>query len=142
MAGAEPAGAGRPLLAGGLLVASGLIDMVSAYANTVGDPFMAVTRRGVYPLDITGWAWLHVAIGAAVAIAGLAAVTGRPGTTGTAIGCAALAVVVDVLLFPYAPVRAIFVVSLTGAAVRLLVRRRRAVGAGGGALSGVGRSGR
>ncbi|NES12964.1 MULTISPECIES: hypothetical protein [Micromonospora] len=130
-AGADPAGVDRPLLAGGLLVASGLVDVVAAYANTTADPFMVLTRRGVYQLDITGWAWLHVALGAAVALAGLLAVTGRRGTAATAIGCAALAVVVDVLLFPYAPVRALFVVALTGAAVRLLLRRHRAVRAGG-----------
>ncbi|MGR6318103.1 hypothetical protein Q2K19_02345 [Micromonospora soli] len=124
---AAPDGPGRPLLAGGLLVASGLIDVLSASATLAATPFLVLTPGGVYPVDITGWARLHLAIGVAVALTGLLAVTGRRGTAGLAVGCAALAIVVDILLLPYAPFRALLVAAVNGAAIRLLIRHRRAV---------------
>ena len=121
-----PTGGDRPLLAGGLLAGAGLVDVISAWAYTAADPFVVETRQGVYRMDITGWAWLHVAIGVAVTLAGLLVLTGRRWTVPLAVGAAALAVAVDLLLLPYAPVRALLVVALDGAAVRLLLRGRRA----------------
>lgn len=117
---------GRPLLAAGLLTTAGLLDVLSAKADTSGDPFVVTTAEGMYVVDITGWAWLHVAVGAAVVLAGLAVVTGRRGTTTAALGCAAAGALLDLLLFPYAPVRALLVVGLYVAAGRLLLRHRRA----------------
>ena len=131
---------GPPLLAGTLLTTSGLVDLLSAWANTTVDSFVVQTGRGMYLVDITGWAWLHVAIGAAVALAGLAAATGRRGTTSVALGCATLSAAVDLLLFPYAPVPALLVVGLDAAVLWLLLRHRR-VGRATGGFSGARRSG-
>lgn len=132
---------GRPLLAGGLLAGAGLVDVVSAYANTVGDPYVVQTARGMQLVDITGWAWLHVAVGALAMLGGLAVVTGRGGTVPAALVVAGLAVVVDLLLLPYAPIRALLVVALDGTAVRLLWRYHRA-DAARAALSAAGTPGR
>jgi hypothetical protein len=121
---------GRPLLAGGLLTTAGLLDVLSAKADTSGDPFVVATREGMYLVDITGWARLHVVVGTAVVLAGLAVVTGRRSTTPVALGCATAGAVVDLLLFPYAPIRTLLVVGLYVAAVRLLLRHRRATRAG------------
>ncbi|WP_446213346.1 DUF7144 family membrane protein [Micromonospora sp. IBSANI012] len=131
---------GPPLLAGTLLAISGLVDLLSAWATTTVDPFVVQTSRGMYLVDITGWAWLHVAIGAAVTLAGLAAATGRRGTTSVALGCATLSAAVDLLLFPYAPVPALLVVGLDAAVMRLLLRHRRTGRAAGG-FSGARRPG-
>ncbi|WP_406036637.1 hypothetical protein OG799_19495 [Micromonospora sp. NBC_00898] len=129
-AGVADAGAarpGRPLLAAGLLAGAGLVDVLAAWAHTTRDAFAVETAQGVYLVDITGWAWLHVAIGAAVTVAGLLTLTGRRGTVPLAISCAVPAILVDLLLVPYAPIRSVLVVALDGAAVRLLLRYRRAV---------------
>ncbi|RZU74230.1 hypothetical protein EV384_2673 [Micromonospora kangleipakensis] len=120
-------GSGRPLLAAGLLTGAGLVDVLSAWAHTARDAFAVETAQGVYLVDITGWARLHVAIGAAATLAGLLVLTGRRGTVPLAICCAVPAVAVDLALLPYAPIRAVLVVALDLAAVRLLLRYRRAV---------------
>ncbi|TDC76492.1 hypothetical protein E1193_23810 [Micromonospora sp. KC606] len=113
-----------PLLAGGLLVAGGGVDVLSAWAHTVSDPFVTIGEEGVRHVDITGWAWLNVGVGAAVTLAGLLVLTGRRGALPAAVGAAALGILVGVLLFPYAPIRTLLVVGLDGAAVRLLLRHR------------------
>ncbi|MEU4717578.1 hypothetical protein AB0F73_28535 [Micromonospora purpureochromogenes] len=131
---------GPPLLAGALLTTSGLVDLLSSWANTTDDPFVVQTGRGMYLVDITGWAWLHVVIGAAVTLAGLAAATGRRGTASVALGCAVLGAAIDLLLFPYAPLRALLVVGLDGAVLWLLLRHRR-MGRATGGFSGARRPG-
>ncbi|MEU4368330.1 DUF7144 family membrane protein [Micromonospora chersina] len=129
--GTAPDQADRPLLAGGLLVATGLADMLSAYGTLRSRPFVVLSGGGLYPVDVTGWAWLHLVIGTALALAGLAAVTGRRGAATAAIGCAVLALAVNLLMLPYAPIRVVLVAALDAAAIRLLLRHRRATGRAG-----------
>ncbi|MFI2650312.1 hypothetical protein [Micromonospora fulviviridis] len=129
--GTAPDRADRPLLAGGLLVGTGLADVLAAYGMLRSGPFMVLSRGGLYPVDVTAWAWLHLAVGAAVGLAGLAAVTGRRGAATVAIGCAALALAVDLLMLPYAPIRVVLVAAVDAAAIRLLLRHRRATGRAG-----------
>ncbi|MFI2713082.1 hypothetical protein ACH495_23460 [Micromonospora sp. NPDC018662] len=129
----ELAGAGpvrRPLLASGLLAAAGLVDAVSAWAHTRHARFAVATADGVYRVDLGAWAWAHLAVGVAVTVAGLAVLTGRRWAVPVACCCVLPAVVVDLLLLPYAPVRAVLVVALDGAALRLLLRHRRVARAG------------
>ncbi|MGW4295993.1 DUF7144 family membrane protein [Micromonospora chersina] len=129
--GTAPDQADRPLLAGGLLVATGLADMLSAYGTLRARPFVVLSGDGLYPVDVTGWAWLHLVVGTALALAGLAAVTGRRGAATVAIGCAVLALAVNLLMLPYAPIRVVLVAALDAAAIRLLLRHRRATGRAG-----------
>jgi hypothetical protein len=126
--GTAPDQADRPVLAGGLLVATGLADVLSAYGTLRSGPFLVLIRGGLYPVDVTAWAWLHLVVGAAVALAGLAAVTGRRSAATVAIGLAVLALAVDLLMLPYAPIRVALVAALDAAAIRLLLRHRRATG--------------
>ncbi|MDZ5443272.1 hypothetical protein U2F26_11075 [Micromonospora sp. 4G57] len=121
------AGAGRPLLASGLLAGAGLVDVLSVWPYTARNLFTVETGQGVYQVDITGWAWLHVAVGAAVTLAGLLALSGRRGTVPLAVCSATAAIGIDLLFLPYAPIQAVLVVALDLAAVRLLLRHRRAV---------------
>ncbi|GGR68849.1 hypothetical protein GCM10010169_10360 [Micromonospora fulviviridis] len=130
-AGAAPDRVGRPLLAGGLLVATGLSDVLTAYGVLRSGTFMVLSEDGLYPVDVTGWAWLRLAVGTAVALAGLAAVTGRRDAATVAIGCAVLALAVDLLMLPYAPILVVLVAAVDAAAIRLLLRHRRATARAG-----------
>ncbi|MFE9956636.1 hypothetical protein [Micromonospora sp. NPDC005299] len=117
----------RPVLAGGLLVATGLADMLAASGMLRSGTFMVLSEGGLHQVDLTVWAWLHLTIGAAVALAGLVAVTGRRGAATVAIGCVAVAIALDLLMLPYAPIRLVLVAAVDAAAIRLLLRHRRAV---------------
>ncbi|NES28234.1 hypothetical protein GCE86_02505 [Micromonospora terminaliae] len=139
-----PERTGRPVLAGTLLVATGLADALAAYGMLRSGTFMVLIRGGLYPVDLTAWAWSQLTVGVAVALAGLvAAVTGRRGAATVAIGGALLAIAVDLLLLPYAPIRVLLVAAVDAAAIRLLLRHRRATRPGGmrPTVSGARRSG-
>ncbi|MFI7553653.1 hypothetical protein ACIBQ2_28400 [Micromonospora sediminimaris] len=120
------AGPARPRLAGVLLAGAGLVDVLSAYGNTVTDPYVIIAEEGTYHLDVTGWAWVHLVVGAAALLAGLAVLTGRRFWTLVGIGCATVGFAIGVVVLPYLPVRAVLTVALYAAALRLLVRHHRA----------------
>ncbi|MFR9774942.1 hypothetical protein ACL02O_02655 [Micromonospora sp. MS34] len=66
-------------LAGGQLIGSGLLDVVNAYTEPLSDPFVVVTRDGLYRVDITAWAGLNVGIGVALVLTGSLVVAARRG---------------------------------------------------------------
>ncbi|HEX7747048.1 MAG TPA: hypothetical protein VF462_17520 [Micromonosporaceae bacterium] len=116
---------GRPaLLAGVLMMGANLMDVVAAYPNTRTDSFVILTRSAIHQVDITGWVWLHVGVGMAAAIAGLAIIVNQRWAP-LGIAAAALAVAMGILIFPFAPIRDALVLVANAAAIRLLVRDRR-----------------
>ncbi|MET7967465.1 hypothetical protein [Micromonospora sp. NPDC005305] len=129
--GTAPVRTDRPVLAGGLLVATGLADVLAAFGMLRSGVFVVLSEGGMHQVDLTFWAWLQMAIGAAVALAGLGAVTGRRGAGTVAIGCAGLAIAVDLLMLPYAPIRLLIVAAVDAAAIRLLLRHRPVAGRAG-----------
>ncbi|BCJ57692.1 DUF7144 family membrane protein [Micromonospora endophytica] len=116
----------RPWLASTLLTGAGLVDILTAYANTLTDPYVVLAEDGTHHLDITGWAWLHLAVGVATLLAGLAVLTGGRRWALVGIGAAVAGIGTGVVLLPYQPVRAVIAMGLYAVAVRLLVRRLRA----------------
>lgn len=126
--GTAPERTGRPVLAGGLLVATGLTDVLAGFGMLRSGVFVVLGEGGMHQVDLTFWAWLQLTIGAAVAVAGLVALTGRRDAAAVAIGCAALAIALDLLMLPYAPIRLLIVAAVDAAAIRLLLRHRRATG--------------
>ncbi|MGN9809831.1 DUF7144 family membrane protein [Micromonospora sp. BQ11] len=123
--GAPPAGTRRPLLAAGLLAGAGLLDLLGALADAGRDSFALITRRGVYELDITIWAWSHAGVSAATVLAALLVLTGRRWAVLVGLVAAAVAITTDLLIFPFAPWRAALTLGLNIAAVRLLLQYRR-----------------
>lgn len=112
-------------LAGLLLIGANLVDVLAAYPDTTVDRFVVVTGSAIHLVDITGWLWLDLIVGMAAVLAGVAVVANRRWAQPLAIAGAVLAIAVDILIFPYGPIRAAMVVSLNAAAVGLLVKDRR-----------------
>jgi hypothetical protein len=122
---AAPAGTRRPLLAAGLLAGAGLLDLLGALAATGRDTFVLATRRGIYEIDITGWAWSQVGVSGATVLAALLVLTGRRWAALVALVAAAVAIAADLIIFPFAPWRATLTIGLNIAATRLLLPYRR-----------------
>lgn len=102
------------------------MDVVAVYPNTKVDHFVVVTRGTMYQLDISGWVWLHLAIATAAVIAGLlVVVVTRRRAAFVGIAAATLAIIADVIIFPYAPILAALVIGANAGAIRLLLRHGR-----------------
>ncbi|MFB9234694.1 hypothetical protein ACFFWC_03960 [Plantactinospora siamensis] len=115
----------RVLVAGGLLGGAGLIDVLAGVVTIPVDPYFDVGPSGTYHLDITGWAWVHLAVGAAAALFGLAAAADRHWTSVLAIAAAAGSIGINLLVLPYQPLLSPMVIGLDVAAILLLNRHMR-----------------
>lgn len=115
----------RPvLLAGGLLSAAGLVDILAAILPAATDPYVVTTYSAMYHLDITSWAWLHGVMGAAAATAGLLVVADRRWTALVGVVVAGLSVALDLLFLPFEPYRAVLAAALAATTIRLIARHR------------------
>jgi hypothetical protein len=115
----------RPaLLAGALLVFAGLVDVAAVPVAIVGDPYILLIGGELHHVDLTAWAWLRVAVGAATAATGLAIVAKRRSGARAGFVVAGIGVVVALVAFPYQPLHSLLDIPVNLAAVRLLLRRR------------------
>ncbi len=116
----------RPLvLAGILLGGAGVFDVLAGVGDLIGDPYVSIEGGGMYHYDITGWAWLHLAAGALLAVAGALVPLGRRWSTRLALLAVVVAVATHLLMLTYHPIRAVIVLGLALTAARLVLRQRR-----------------
>ncbi|MFC7547243.1 hypothetical protein [Plantactinospora sp. GCM10030261] len=127
--GLGPGGVGPPVgwrrrrryTAGLLLGLAGLIDILAGI-SAVPDRYVDISDEGLHHLDLTGWGWLRILVGALAVVVGLAVAIDRRITTALAVGVAVAGIVVGVLLLPYHPLGAPLSAGLAVAAIWLLLR--------------------
>ncbi len=130
-AGSGPPPTSRRLLAGLAIGLAGTIDVFAAGENAVVDPYVVVAEDGFYRLDLTGWVWLRLVVGAVLVASALALAIDRRATVLLAIGAGIIGMVAAVLLFAFQPVKETLSLLLVGWAVWLLIgllRQRRRSG--------------
>lgn len=111
-------------LAGVLLVGAGLFDAISGLGDVDDDPYVVVTREGVFHLDVTGWMWAHLVTAALMGVAGLLLLAGRRWSLRLAAAAAIVGIGLHLIVLPYQPLWALIVIGLAVAALRLLWRGR------------------
>jgi hypothetical protein len=100
------------IFAASMMIMLGVWQVFIGIAALGGDDFFVVQPGYVYSLDTTGWGWIHLVLGAAVALTGLFLFSGAPWARAVGILLAALAVVNNFLFLPYYPLWSIMVIAL------------------------------
>lgn len=110
--------AARGWAVGGLIFASVMMIMLGIWQVFIGIAALAeddlfVVRDGyVYELDVTAWGWIHLILGAVVALAGFFLFTGSALARAVGIVLAGLTIVSNFLFLPYYPVWSVVVIAL------------------------------
>lgn len=118
-------GSRRPYVFAGLLLAvAGLLDVAGGIPMVNSNSFVVMDEGVPYLLDVTGFAWLHVAAGAVTAVAGLVLLARRRWTAALAAVMVVSSAAVDVLVLPYEPLRALLALGVHVAVVWFLVHNR------------------
>ncbi|MFY1705218.1 DUF7144 family membrane protein [Micromonospora sp. WMMA1923] len=116
----------RPLLLAGILLGTAaLFDVLIAIDDLGTDRYVSLTEQGLVRHDVTGWAWLHLAVGVLLGVAGLVAPLGRVWSTRLGLAAATLGIGVHLVIGPFHPVQALITAGLAVAAARLLLRHGR-----------------
>jgi hypothetical protein len=104
--------AGLALFAGLMMAVVGAYQVIVGIAALIEDQFYVVTPDYAYQVDVTTWGWVHLGIGALVAVAGWAVIDGQAWGRVVGIIVAMLSAVAHFFFIPYYPVWSLLIITL------------------------------
>jgi hypothetical protein len=102
----------------GLVFAATMMMIVGAFqffqgiAAIAKSEFFLVTPSYAFKIDTSVWGWIHLILGAAIAVAGFYLFTGADWARGAAIALAAFSALSQFFFLPYYPLWAIVIIAL------------------------------
>jgi hypothetical protein len=116
---------GLLVFAGILMVVAGVWHALAGIAALLNDDLYIATPDYVYSLDLTGWGWGHLVLGALVAATGGAVLMGR--TWGRVVGIVlvSLSLVANFLFIPWYPIWSLVIIGLDITVIGALAMWRR-----------------
>ncbi|MGY1579479.1 DUF7144 family membrane protein [Streptomyces sp. MN13] len=94
---------GGAVLAGVLLLCTGVLAALQGIAAIAQDDVYGRIGAYLYGLDLTGWGWIHLILGALVAATGWGVLMGAAWARLAGIVLTAVGLVAQFLFLPYAP---------------------------------------
>ncbi|NYV78168.1 hypothetical protein [Streptomyces sp. UH6] len=118
---------GLYLFAAVMLLLTGLLEVLRGIMGIAGDDVFATSPDHVFRFDLTGWSWIHLALGVLAALVAVALFRSERWARVAGVAVAAFVVVASFLSLPYAPLWSIVVIALSGFVIWALcvVRRGR-----------------
>ncbi|MGC0328671.1 hypothetical protein RKD23_001661 [Streptomyces sp. SAI-170] len=108
----DPWVSGGVLFAAILMLCNGVLAVLQGIAAVADDDVYARIGSYVYELDLTGWGWIHIILGALVAATGAGLLKAAPWARFAGILFASLSLVAQFLFLPYAPVWAVIMMAI------------------------------
>ncbi|MFI2433166.1 hypothetical protein [Streptomyces sp. NPDC018693] len=105
-------GAGGVVFAGVLMLCNGVLAVFQGIAAIAEDDVYGRVGSYVYELNLTGWGWIHVILGAVVAATGAGLLRDAAWARFTGILLAALSLVAQFLFLPYLPLWSLVVMAI------------------------------
>lgn len=97
--------------AGALMITVGLFQLFEGIAAVSRDELLLELEDYTFAIDITGWGWIHIVLGALVALTGAFVLMGRSWAYGFGIGLAAVSALNQFFFLPYYPVWALLIIA-------------------------------
>lgn len=111
-AGPGAAAYGIALFAGTVLTTVGLFQFLEGLSAVLDDQLFLTTPDYLYSIDLTGWGWIHMTLGAIAVGVGIAVLYGRTWARVAGILIAALSAVANFAYLPYYPVWSMLVIMI------------------------------
>lgn len=108
---------GLVMFAGVLMVVAGVWHALAGIAALLNDTLYVTTPDYVYALDLTGWGWGHLVLGALVALTGVAVLRGQTWGRFAGIALVALSLVANFLFIPWYPIWSLVIIALDVAVI-------------------------
>lgn len=103
---------GLAAFAGVLLAMVGLFQFLQGLSAVLKDTVFVRSPDYVYSIDLTGWGWIHMLLGAAAVAVGIAVLYGQTWALATGILIAILSAVANFAFVPYYPLWSILVIAI------------------------------
>lgn len=122
----EPTGwVGWIFFAGTMMVIGGVLNAIYGFVAVFNDDWVVFQDRSAVFLDLTGWGWLHVAIGVVLLLAGLGVFSGNVLARTVGVLVAAIALIANFLWLPVYPIWSITVMVIAALVIWALTAHGR-----------------
>ncbi|MBW8702072.1 hypothetical protein MBT84_20900 [Streptomyces sp. MBT84] len=112
---------GGTTFAGVLMIVGGIVGVLNGIAGIAANNVYVSVGHYVYEFSLTTWGWIHLVVGALVAITGWGVLQGMEWARATGVGLAALYMVLYFMFLPYAPIWSIVAIAIGGFVIWSLV---------------------
>ncbi|MFF4356589.1 hypothetical protein [Streptomyces sp. NPDC001604] len=116
---------GLTAFAGVMLILVGLLDIFRGIMAIAEDDVFLTTRNYVFEFDLTGWGWVHLALGAVAVVVSIGLFQTATWARVTGVAIAALVIIANFLSLPYYPVWSVVMIALSGFIIWALCVVRR-----------------
>ncbi|MEU6712512.1 hypothetical protein ABZ897_13610 [Nonomuraea sp. NPDC046802] len=103
---------GLAYFAGSIMVLVGVFSIVAGIAAIFRSNVYVFRGNYVFMWDVTGWGWIHLALGILVLLAGLAVFSGQAWARVVGIVLAGLSAIVNFMFLPYYPIWTVLIILL------------------------------
>lgn len=103
---------GLVVFAAVIMIMGGVFQAFAGLVALLENEFFVATRNYVFEFDATAWGWVHLLLGALVAVAGSAVLSGRTWARVIGIALAVLSALVNFAFIPYYPVWSLLIIAL------------------------------
>jgi hypothetical protein len=104
--------AGMTTFAGIMLIIAGVFNVIEGLVALFQNEVYVAGRQYVFAFDLTAWGWTHLIVGAVVAAAGFAVISGQVWGRAVGVGIAVLSMLANFLFIPYYPVWSLLIIAL------------------------------
>jgi hypothetical protein len=116
---------GMSAFAGVMLIIAGVFNAVEGLVALFRNQVYVAGPVYVFAFDLTAWGWTHLIVGAVVAAAGFAVMSGKVWGRSVGVGIAVLSMLVNFLFIPYYPVWSLLIIALDFFVIWALIAYRR-----------------
>lgn len=103
---------GGLVFAATMMILVGLFQAVQGLAAIIDDEFFVTLPNYAFEIDTTGWGWIHLVLGAVVALAGFFLFSGSAIAGGLAIGLAGLSATANFFFIPFYPFWSLLIIAI------------------------------
>jgi hypothetical protein len=108
----SPWATGGATFAGVLLLLNGVLAILQGISAIAADDVYARLGDYVYKINLTGWGWILVILGAIAAVVGWGILSGAAWARAAGIALASLSLLAQFLFLPYAPVWSVIMMAI------------------------------
>jgi hypothetical protein len=102
---------GGLVFAAAMMVMGGIFQALAGLVAIADEEFFVVVGRYTYDLDVTTWGWIHLVVGAVVAVAGGFLLSRRLWAAVIAIAVSMVSAITNFFFIPYYPVWAVVIIA-------------------------------
>jgi hypothetical protein len=103
---------GGTIFAAVIMIITGCFHVIAGLTAVIKDKFFVTTPNYLLTFDVTGWGWIHLAIGALLVVAGIFVLRGNLLARAVGITMAAISAIANFLFIPYYPFWSLLMIGL------------------------------